>query len=93
MAPGRALRPPRSTDRARQLIAADTPHSEAKQELGAAAIMLTPASTLIGKSLAELYFCSRYCVTVRAIRRRGGPLTTDFIGRALDIGDTLLVGG
>jgi hypothetical protein len=54
--------------------------------------MLTPASTLIG-SLAELYFCSRYCVTVRAIRRRGGPLTTDFIGRALDIGDTLLVGG
>jgi len=66
---------------------------EALQELGAAEIMLTPESTLIGKSLAELDFRSRYGVTVLAIRHRGEPLTTDFIGRSLDFGDTLLVAG
>ena len=68
-------------------------HDEALQEVGAAEIMLTPESTLIGKSLAELDFRSRYGVTVLAIRHRGEPLTTDFAGRALDFGDTLLVVG
>src|SRR5262249_22745086 len=66
---------------------------EALQELGAAEIMLTPESTLIGKSLTELDFRSRYRVTVLAIRHRGKPLTTEFIDRLLDFGDTLLVAG
>ena len=67
--------------------------SEALQEVGAAEIMLTPESTLIGKSLTELDFRSRYRVTVLAVRHRGEPLTTDFVGRPLDFGDTLLVAG
>ena len=67
--------------------------SEALQVVGAAEIMLTPESTLIGKSLTELDFRSRYRVTVLAIRHRGEPLTTDFVGRALDFGDTLLLAG
>jgi di/tricarboxylate transporter len=68
-------------------------HGEALQEVGAAEIMLTPESTLIGKSLTELDFRSRYRVTVLAIRHRGEALTTDFADRALDFGDTLLVTG
>jgi di/tricarboxylate transporter len=68
-------------------------HDEALQEVGAAEIMLTPESTLIGKSLTELDFRSRYRVTVLAIRHRGEPVTTDFLDRELDFGDTLLVAG
>jgi di/tricarboxylate transporter len=66
---------------------------EALQEVGAAEIMLTPESTLVGKSLTELDFRSRYRVTVLAIRHRGESLRSDFVGRALDFGDTLLVAG
>jgi di/tricarboxylate transporter len=68
-------------------------HGEVLQEIGTAEIMLTPESTLIGKSLTELDFRSRHRVTVLAIRHRGEVLTTDFVGRALDFGDTLLVTG
>jgi di/tricarboxylate transporter len=68
-------------------------HGEALQEIGVAEIMLTPESTLIGTSLTELDFRSRYRVTVLAIRHRGEALTTDFADRALDFGDTLLVTG
>jgi di/tricarboxylate transporter len=66
---------------------------EALQEVGVAEIMLTPESTLIGKSLTEVDFRSRHRVAVLAMRHRGVPLTTDFVGRALDFGDTLLVAG
>ena len=68
-------------------------HGEALQEVGAAEIMLTPESILIGKSLTELDFRSRYRVTVLGIRHRGEPVTTDFVDRKLDFGDTLLVAG
>jgi di/tricarboxylate transporter len=68
-------------------------HAEALQELGAAEVMLAPESKLIGKTLAELEFRSRYRVTVLAIRRRGKPITTNFANQALDFGDVLLVAG
>ena len=68
-------------------------HGEALQEIGTAEIMLTPESRLIGKSLTELDFRARHRVTVLAIRHRGEALTSDFVGRALDFGDTLLVTG
>ncbi len=67
--------------------------SEALQEIGAAEVMLAPESKLIGKTLGELEFRSRYHVTVLAIRRRGEPLTKNLVSEPLDFGDTLLVGG
>jgi di/tricarboxylate transporter len=66
---------------------------EALQEVGVAEVMLAPESKLIGKTLGELDFRSRYRVTVLAIRHRGEPLTTNLVNQALDFGDTLLVGG
>jgi K+/H+ antiporter YhaU regulatory subunit KhtT len=67
--------------------------SEALQEVGAAEVMLAPESKLIGKTLGELEFRSRYHVSVLAIRRRGEPLTKNLLSQPLDFGDTLLVGG
>ena len=67
--------------------------NEALQEIGAAEVMLAPESKLIGKTLGELEFRSRYHVTVLAIRRRGEPLTKNLVSEPLDFGDTLLVGG
>ena len=67
--------------------------SEVLQELGAAEVLLAPESKLIGKTLGELEFRSRYHVSVLAIRRRGEPLTENLAGQRLDFGDTLLVGG
>jgi K+/H+ antiporter YhaU regulatory subunit KhtT len=62
---------------------AELPHldertrAEALQELGAAELMLAPESKLIGKTLGDLEFRSRYHVSVLAIRHRGEALTTD----------------
>jgi di/tricarboxylate transporter len=67
--------------------------AEALQELGAAELMLAPESKLIGKSLSDLEFRSRYHVSLLAIRHRGETLTTDLANRTLDFGDTLLVAG
>ncbi|MDS4019268.1 MAG: SLC13 family permease, partial [Candidatus Competibacter sp.] len=66
---------------------------EALQDIGAVEIMLAPDSKLIGKTLRELEFRSRYQVTVLAVRRRGEPLVTDLADLALDFGDTLLIAG
>jgi di/tricarboxylate transporter len=66
---------------------------EALQEVGAAEIMLAPESKLIGKTLSELEFRSRYQVTVLAVRHRGKPLTTNLADQTLDFGDTLLIAG
>jgi di/tricarboxylate transporter len=71
----------------------DRTRGEALQEVGAAEVMLAPESKLIGKTLAEAEFRSRYRVTVLAIRRRGEPITANFVNQALDFGDTLLVTG
>jgi di/tricarboxylate transporter len=66
---------------------------EALQEVGAAEIMLAPESKLIGKTLGELEFRSRYQVTVLGVRHRGEPLTTNLADQTLDFGDTLLIAG
>src|SRR5262249_7346919 len=67
--------------------------SEALQEVGVAEVMLAPESKLIGKTLGEIDFRSRYRLTVLAIRHRGERLTTNLVDQALDFGDTLLVVG
>jgi di/tricarboxylate transporter len=91
------------TEQARQLIETQQlmelprldqrQRSEVLQELGAAEVLLAPESKLIGKTLGELEFRSRYHVSVLAIRRRGEPLTKNLVSQRLDFGDTLLVGG
>jgi di/tricarboxylate transporter len=63
------------------------------QEVGAVEVMLAPESKLIGKTLGELEFHSRYRVSALAIRHRGERVTTNLVNRTLDFGDTLLVAG
>ncbi len=62
------------------------------QALGAAEVMLTPASSLIGKSLAELQFQTRFSGHVIGIRRSGKPITEELGSLALAFGDVLLIG-
>ena len=66
---------------------------EALQDVGVAEIMLAPESHLIGGTLRELEFRSRYGLSVLAIRHRGEPLRTKLDEQTLDFGDTLLVAG
>lgn len=61
------------------------------QKIGLAEIMLVPESKLIGKTLKEIEFRSRYKATVLAVHRRGVPLTEGLRGIRLDFGDVLLV--
>src|SRR5215475_3699811 len=72
---------------------AERERHEALQDVGIAEIMLAPESHLIGQTLRELEFGSRYGLNVLAIRHRGEPLTTKLGDQALDFGDTLLVAG
>ncbi len=61
------------------------------QEVGVAEIMLAPASKLIGKTLKEIEFHSRFKATVLSIQRRGTLLTENLIDQPLDFGDAMLV--
>lgn len=61
------------------------------QAMGIAEVMLTPYSKLIGKSLAELQFQSRYNGLVIGIRRQGKPITEDLPTLSLTFGDVLLI--
>jgi len=72
---------------------AERQRHEALQELGVAEIMLAPESHLIGRTLRDLEFGSRYRLSVLAIRHRGEPLTTNLGNQPLDFGDTLLIAG
>ncbi len=70
--------------------------SEASQQqllrtIGAAEIMLTPDSPLLGKNLQELQFQSRYNCLVVGIRRHGQPLVNTIEQLPLAFGDVLLV--
>jgi len=66
---------------------------EALQEVGVAEIMLAPESKLIGQTLREVEFSSRYDLNILAIRHRGEKLTAQLEDQTLDFGDTLLVAG
>jgi di/tricarboxylate transporter len=66
---------------------------EALQEVGIAEIMLAPESKLIGQTLRDTGFASRYDLNILAIRHRGEKLTTLLEDRTLDFGDTLLMAG
>jgi di/tricarboxylate transporter len=66
---------------------------EALQEVGVAEVMLAPESKLIGRTLHDVEFASRYDLNVLAIRHRGERLTNQRDAQVLDFGDTLLVAG
>ena len=84
-----------SEEQTQQLTAAPLPRldqrqrHEALQEVGIAEIMLAPKSKLIGRTLHEAGFSSRYDLKILAIRHRGERLTTQFGDQTLDFGDAL----
>ena len=63
------------------------------QVVGVGEVMLTPESNLIGKSVREIGFHSRFRCQVLAIRRKGATLTTGFADEPLRFGDVLLACG
>lgn len=67
--------------------------SERAQDVGMAEIVMTPESELLGKTLRELAFRSRYSLSVVGIRRRGEVIEGTLTNEALELGDTLLVIG
>jgi di/tricarboxylate transporter len=64
---------------------------EFMREVGLAEIILVPGSKMIGKSLKDVQFRSRYNATVVAMHRRGTALTKEVTEVPLDFGDALLV--
>lgn len=58
-----------------------------------AEVVITPRSSLIGKTLQELEFRTNYNLSVIAIWRSGKPVTNDVAQLRLQFGDALLVHG
>jgi di/tricarboxylate transporter len=56
-----------------------------------AEVLLTPRSRLIGQSLADVRFRSRYRVNVLSVRRQGRPVDGNLADIPLRFADTLLV--
>ncbi len=76
-----------------QLPIESAPLKDIQRELGLAEVMLPPDSNLVDQTLRDAEFRSRHHVTVLAIRRSGAPIEASFTEEALEVGDTLLVGG
>ncbi len=71
----------------------DEPDTLITDEIGIAEVVLPPRSSLIGRTLRDLRFGSRYHLTVLAIRRPGSDEPLDLKDTPLRFGDTLLVQG
>ncbi len=54
-------------------------------------VVISPSSPLVGRSINDLWFSSRYNATVLAMHRNGTNLMTNFSGLPLKEGDTLLL--
>jgi di/tricarboxylate transporter len=65
----------------------------AQPEAMLAEVLLTPRSRLIGRTLADTRFRTRYGVNVLSIRRQGELLTVPLADVELRFADTLLVSG
>ena len=61
--------------------------------IGAAEVMLTPESSLVGKSVRDIRFQSLFHCMVIGIRRQGTTTTTNISDMPLKFGDVLLVVG
>ncbi|MGE6184996.1 SLC13 family permease [Aeromonas media] len=67
--------------------------SDQAREVGMAEVSLIPGSRLLGKSIREVTFRSRYGLSVVGIRRNGEALTGKLVDEPLLMGDSLLVVG
>ena len=67
--------------------------SEQSRAVGMAEVTLIPDSELLGKSLREVAFRSRYGLNVVGLRREGEALPGILVDEALMLGDVLLVIG
>ena len=67
--------------------------SDQAREVGMAEVSLIPESRLLGKSIREVAFRSRYGLSVVGIRRNGEALTGKLVDEPLLMGDSLLVVG
>jgi di/tricarboxylate transporter len=65
----------------------------AKKELGIVETLIAPDSRLIGKTVKEVSFRSRYGLSVLAISRRGERLDDPINEIKLEFGDVLVLGG
>jgi di/tricarboxylate transporter len=63
------------------------------EEAGIAELLLPPRSSLIGHTLVDCHFGSRYKLTVLGIQRPGQVATLDLKSTRLRFGDSLLVQG
>lgn len=63
------------------------------QELGMAEVSLPPGSQLIGKSVLELAFRTRFGLNVVGLRREQAAIEEQLVDEKLRLGDTLLVVG
>jgi di/tricarboxylate transporter len=63
------------------------------EEVGLVEAVLSPHTTLAGKTLRDLHFREKYGLSVLAIWREGRPYHTDLSDMALRLGDALLLYG
>ncbi len=63
------------------------------EEIGLVEAVLSPRTTLAGKTLREIHFREKYGLSVLAIWREGRPYRTDLRDKVLRFGDALLLYG
>ncbi|WP_141734092.1 SLC13 family permease [Oligoflexus tunisiensis] len=67
--------------------------SQHAQDIGMAELLLPPGSELVGQTIVEAAFRSRYEITVVGIRRNLGAFSHGLVDEKLEPGDCLLVVG
>lgn len=67
--------------------------TDQSHDLGMAEVLITPDSELVGKSVIDCEFRSKYRINVIGLRRNRSPITSGHLDEKLRAGDTLLVIG
>jgi len=67
--------------------------SDRSQEIGMVEVLVTPTSDLVGETLVEAEFRTRFGLTAIGLGRGGGALAGDLLTERLRIGDILLLIG
>lgn len=67
--------------------------ADRSQEIGMAEVMVAETSALVGKTVTETQFRSKFGLTVIGLRRRDAAVTGNLLDEKLKVGDTLLVIG
>lgn len=80
-------------ERAEPLPADEASFGRAKREAGVVEVLIPPESRLIGKTVREVAFRSRYGLTVLAVQRGQERLAGEINDTRLAFGDLLLLGG